>query len=125
MTLRFRLNPLERDEYGNIHDYEKTWICFTVTVKKAPDARDAADAFEFVEWYLNEKSDIPCALLGCAECVNGVHTDIITFDRIRSKSKRVQTDELRAALDEAKAAYFRKMAAAIPPYILAATRKTA
>lgn len=51
MKISYNLAPLERDENGEIHDFEKTWVCFTMTVKKAQDERAAADALEFIEWY--------------------------------------------------------------------------
>jgi len=125
MTVTFRVNPPERDEDGYLHDYEKTWICFTITVKKAPDAHAAADTLEFIEWHINEVAEIPCALLGCVKRVNGVHTDILTFDRDKDMTKHAQADEIRAVLDDAKAAYFKKTATAMSPFFLAATRKTA
>lgn len=121
MNIRSRLNPPERDEYGEIPDFEKTWVCFTITVKKAPGERAANDALEFLEWYLNYKADISCALLHCVKCENGVYTDILTFDRDKSMKKQAQVRQLQSAIKEARTALYKDLAASIPPRILAAT----
>lgn len=125
MTISFRRNPLEYDEYGYIPDYEKTWICFTMTIKKAPDEYAVNDAFDFMEWYMNEKAEMPCCLLGCLECAGGIHRDILSFERDKSKKRHVQYLELLHTLKEAKAKFYKEFAASIPPFILAATKKTA
>ena len=125
MTVRFRRNPIERDDFGNVLDFEKTWVCFTMTVKNAPDERAATDAFDFIEWYLCEQADTPCALLRCAKCENGIYNDALTFERDKSMRKDVQYQVLKDLLREAKAAWYKELASAIPPFILAATRKSA
>lgn len=125
MKISYKCNPLERDEYGHIHDFEKTWVCFTITVKKAEDERAAVGALEFIEWHLYYKADIRCALLRCVQENNGVFSDILTFDRDKSMRKAMQVRAIQNALREAKAALYADTAAAIPPHILAATRKTA
>lgn len=125
MTIGFRRNPLERDEQGEIFDFERTWRCFTMTVKQAPDVRAAGDAFEFVEGYLNYVANAPCAFLGCAKSEKGVHSDILTFERNKGKKKCAQAAELKAAMQQANAACRKAVATAIPPYIRAATRDAA
>lgn len=125
MNIRYRLNPPERDERGEIPDFEKTWVCFTVSVKKAADERAANDALEFLEWYLNYKANISCALLHCVKCENGVHTDILTFDRDKRMRKQEQIQQLQYAIKEAKAALYKNLATSIPPRILAATKGAA
>jgi len=125
MTASFRYNPSERDEYGYIPDYEKTWVCFTMTVKKAPDEQAAIDAMEFVEWYLYYESDMPCALEKYVKCENGVYTDILIFCRDKSMSKGTQVKELQNALKTAKSALYKDLFVAMPPFILAATKGAA
>lgn len=125
MNIGYRLNPLERDERGEILDFEKTWVCFTITVKKAPSEHAANDALEFLEWYLNYEANISCALLRCVKYENGVCTDILTFDRDKNMSKGAQVKELQNALKTAKTALYKDLSAAIPPFVLAATKGAA
>jgi len=125
MKVRYRLNPPERDERGEIPDFEKTWVCFTISVEKAPGERAANDTLEFLEWYLNYEANISCALLRCVKCENGVYTDILTFDRDKRMRKQAQIRELQYAIKEAKASLYKDLAASIPPRILAATKGAA
>jgi hypothetical protein len=52
------------------------------------------------------------------ECAGGTYTEIITFDRDKEMSKGEQLDIIRDALGEAKAAYFKELAAEVSPLSL-------
>ena|GEM_PF-3749193 len=123
MRIRFRCNPPERDEYGEIFKFDKAWLSITMSIKNAPDEQTADDAFGFIDWYMYDRTSTPCEVLGNMKHENGVYSDILIFER-KKRRKDDEIKELIAALHEAKDAYFNEVCK-IPQFIIKATRKPA
>ena len=120
MRITFRYNPPERDEYGEIFTFDKTWLSITMTIKNAPDEQTVDDAFGFIDWFMYDRTETPCEVLGSMKHENGVYSDILTFERTKRR-KDEEVKELIAALRGAKEAYFNEVCK-IPQFIIAATR---
>ena len=91
-----------------------------MSIKNAPDEQTVDDAFGFIDWYLYDRTETPCEVLGNMKHENGVYSDILTFERTKRR-KDEEVKELIAALREAKEAYFNEVCK-IPQFIIAATR---
>ena len=120
MRITFRCNPPERNEYGEIFTFDKAWLSITMSIKNAPDEQTVDDAFGFIDWYMYDRTETPCEVLGSMKHENGVYSDILTFERTKRR-KDEEVKELIAALRDAKEAYFNEVCK-IPQFIIAATR---